>query len=125
MGYKIGTVSYGTTGLKTINLGTPSTPTNVTLIVQNKLGVNEGTLKHVSIGTSNGTTHRCTSYVKDGAGTAFDFDTSTKVISHYELSGGSPLEVLSATFDSFTSSGVKINVAVASNAYSIYIRADY
>lgn len=124
MGYKIGTTTQGTTGLKTINLGTPSTPTAVTFLVQNKYGVNEGTVRHVSIGTASASGQRCTSYLKDGALT-FDTDTTLKCISVYEWVGGVATEVMAAVFDSFTPTGVKINVTVANSAYLIYLRADY
>ncbi len=125
MGYKIGTFATNSTGLQTFNFGTTSTPTALTLVVQNKLGVNEGTLKHVSIGTATISGQRVTSYLKDGTGTAYPFDSTTQVISHYELSGGVPVEVMAATFDSFTSTGFKLNFIAASNAYSIYARVDY
>lgn len=124
MGYKIGTVSYGTTGLKTINLGAPSTPTRAVFVVQNKYGVNEGTLKHVSIGEATSMGQRCTSYVRDGAVVA-DYDDLTKVIRVYEISGGTPTLVMEADFDSFTSNGLKLNVTTANSAYQIYILADY
>lgn len=124
MSYKIGTVTYGTTGLKTINLGTTSTPTRADFVVQNKYGVNEGTLRHVSMGHADGSGQRCTSYVKDGA-TAYSYDVTDKCIVVYELSGGVPVVLLEASFDSFTSTGVKINITVANNAYLIYLRADY
>lgn len=125
MSYKIGTVTYGTTGLKTINLGATSTPTRADFIVQNKYGVNEGTLRHVSIGQADGSGQRCTSYIKDGSGTSYTYDVTNKCIVVYELSGGTPVVVLEANFDSFTSNGVKINVTVANSAYLIYLRADY
>lgn len=124
MAYKIGTVTYGTSGLKTINLGTTSTPTRADFVVQNRYGVNEGTLRHVSIGYADASGQRVTSYLKDGAVTA-DFDSTAKVISVYEIVGGVVTEVFSATFDSFTSTGVKINVTVPNVAYLIYLKVDY
>lgn len=122
MAYKIGTITLDIAGLRTFNLGTTSTPTSATLIVQNKNGVAE-TPFHVSMGTYDGSGQRCTSYLKDG--TTHTFDSTSKIVSHYELSGGSPVEVLSASFDSFTSTGIKLNVATTNLNYKVYIRVDY
>lgn len=123
MAYKLGTITLDTTGLKTFNLGASSTPTAASIVVQNKNGVAETTL-HVSIGTCSISGQRCTSYVKDGVG-PFTFDSTTKVVSHYEISGGVSTEVLSASFDSFTSNGIKLNVSIANANYKVYIRVDY
>lgn len=122
MGYKIGVVTLGSTGLKSINLGTPSTPTAVTFIVQNKTGTAEST-KHVSIGSYDSTNgQRCTSYVKPSGGSSSPFNVTNKVVSHYE---DGPTEVLAAEFDSFLSNGVKINVLTADTDYDVYVRVDY
>lgn len=123
MAYKIGTITLDTAGLRTFNLGASSTPTSAMLIVQNKNGVAEIPL-HVSMGTCSVSGQRCTSYLKDGA-TTFNADSTTKVVSQYELSGGVATEVLSASFDSFTSNGIKLNVATVNTNYKVYIRVDY
>lgn len=123
MATKTGTVTYGTTGLKTIVLGTTSTGYAARFVVQNKYGVNEGTLRHVSIGEATAATQRATSYLKNG--TTFNADSTTKCISHWEDIGGVPTEVLAATFDSFTSNGIKLNITTANNAYLIYLTVDY
>lgn len=123
MSYKLGTITLDTTGLKTFSLGTSSTPTAASIVVQNKNGVAETAL-HVSIGSCSISGQRCTSYIKDGVG-PFTFDSTTKVVSLYEISGGVATEVLSASFDSFTASGIKLNVSIANANYKVYIRADY
>lgn len=124
MGYKIGTVTYSSNGLKTIYLGTPTQPTSADIIVQNKYGVNEGVIRHVSIGHADSTGQRVTSYFKDATGQA-SFDSTSKIISHYERVGGAITEVMAATFDSFTANGIKLNITNANADYLIYIRADY
>ena len=122
MGYKIGTLTLDTAGLRTFNLGAPSTPTSAMLIVQNKNGVAETPL-HVSMGTCSVSGQRCTSYLKDG--TTHNYDSTTKVVSHYEMVGGTPTEILSASFDSFTSNGIKLDVTTTNTNYKVYIRVDY
>lgn len=124
MSYKIGTVTYSSNGLKNIYLGTPTQPTNVEIVVQNKFGVNEGVIRHVSIGNADASGQRATSYFKDGTGQA-SFDSTSKIISHYERVGVDITEVMSATFDSFTTNGIKLNITNANADYLIYIRVDY
>lgn len=123
MSYKLGTITLDTAGLRTFNLGASSTPTSAMIVVQNQNGIAETAL-HVSMGTASVSGQRCTSYVKDG-GSASTFDSTTKVVSQYEIVGGVPTEVLSATFDSFTSTGIKLNVTTTNANYKVYIRVDY
>lgn len=124
MGYKIGTKTFTTTGLVSVNLGAPSTPTHITAVVQNKNATNEGSLKHISIGTSDGTNHVCTSYIKNG--TVFDTRVTTgAIIKVYEHIAGVNTVVLEVAFDSFLSNGVKFNVITANGAYSAYLMAEY
>lgn len=124
MSYKIGTVTYATPGLKTIILGTPSTPQSVDIAVQNKYGVNEGVVRHVSMGHADSSGQRVTSYYKDNSGQD-SFDSDSKIISHYERVSGTITEVMAAEFDSFTSNGVKLYITKANSDYLIYIRVYY
>lgn len=123
MGYKIGIVTLGSSGSKTINLGTPSTPFAASFIVQNKAGTAES-IKHVSIGSADGAGQRVTSYFKD-TGAPSTFDTTTKCVSHYEKVGGVVTEILSATFTAFTATGLTVNVTIPNVNYDVYLRADY
>lgn len=126
MGYKIGTTTFSTTGLKTLNLGAPSTPVSASVVVQNKLATNEGALKHVSIGETDGTNHKCTSYLKDGSSPSFDTQSTTgTLVKVYEVVGGVNTVVLEANFDSFTANGIKINVVTANSSYPVYIKVEY
>lgn len=124
MSYKIGTVTYSTTGLKTIYMGTPTSPTSVDIIVQNKYGVNEGVMRHVSVGHADSDGQEVISYYKDNSGQA-SFNSTNKIISHYERVSGNITEVMAATFDSFTSSGIKLNITQANGDYLIYIKVEY
>jgi hypothetical protein len=123
MSYKIGIVTLGSTGNKTINLGTSSTPTALRLVVQNLAGTAES-VKHVSIGQADGTNQRATSYFKDASGTS-TFDATDRCISHYERIGGVVTEVLRAEFVAFTSTGVTLHVTTADVNYDVYITVDY
>lgn len=123
MGYKIGVITLGSAGSSTFNLGTPSTPTAASIIVQNKTATAEAA-KHVSIGSANGSSQRATSYFKDGASPSV-FDSTTKCVAHYERVGGAVTEVLSAAFVAFTSSGITLNVTTPNVNYNVYIRVDY
>lgn len=123
MGYKLAVSTLSSSGSNTLNMGTPSIPTSATLIVQNKTGTAE-TVKHISIGTADGSGQRVTSYFKDGT-TPTTFDSTSKCIAHYERVGGVITEILSATFTTFTSSGLTLNVTTPNANYNVYIRVDY
>lgn len=123
MSYRIGIITLGSTGSKTVNLGISSAPTSVSFIVQNKAGTAES-VKHVSIGSATTNGQRTTSYFKD-TGSPSVYDVTNKCISHYDRVNGSIIEVLSASFVSFTNNGFTINVTKANVDYDVYIRADY
>ncbi len=115
----------GTPGLKTFNLtGITTAPTWATLTVCEKSTTD--TAAHTSEGkilvTPNYTRQRCQSTYADTSG-ADSFNSSTHCVQHYERVSGSITKVLSASFDSFTSTGIKLNVDIPNADYQLLIEA--
>lgn len=110
-----GRLTLSITGLSTFVLGFQ--PTWATFRVTGKSG---DTVSHVSLGSTDGTNQNCGSTYMDTTGGA-SFDVNTKVVSHFERSGGTITEVLSASWDSWTATGVKLNVLIANTAYKVTI----
>lgn len=115
MAYATGRFTLSTTGLSTFVLGFQ--PTWATFRVTGKAA---DTANHMSLGGTDGTNQNCGSTYMDTTGGA-SFDVNTKVVSHYERSGGTITEVLSASWDSWTATGVKLNVATANTNYKVTI----
>lgn len=122
MAWEIGSQTLSTTGLKTINMGFASAPTSVMIVVQNKYATNESTVKHVSIASTDGTNHNCASYFKKGTDPSSKqrFTDGTVIYVQEEI-GGVIQPVFQATFNSFYTNGIKLNVSQANSAYPVYI----
>lgn len=126
MGFVAGNTTFSTAGNKVINLGTPSTPTSVALIVQNKLATNEGTLKHVSYGLTDGSTHSCIPYIKNGTNPSFSTElTGGTLVKVYEEIGGVNVVVLEVAFVSLSGSILTCNVITANSNYPAYLISKY
>ena len=110
-----GQITLSTTGLKSFNLGMQ--PTWVRFYVGQRTGTTE-IINHTSTGITDGIHQYCISTFTDANGSTTK--NSNKVVSHYERIGGI-VEVLSATFDSFYTSGIKLNVTVANANYPVII----
>ena len=124
MAQKTAVTTLGQAGIRNINLGATSTPYAVSIVVQNKTATAEST-KHVSIGSATTSGQRVTSYIKEPPNSSTTYDDLTKIISQYEWVSGAPVEVLSASFNGFTSNGVSLNVTQTNTNYDVYIRVDY
>lgn len=126
MGVKSGNIVFGATGAKIINLGTPSAATWVGIVVQNKQATNEGNLRHVSLGTTDGTNHFCASYIKDGTDPSFSQDfTDGTLVNVYEEIGGVNTVVLKVAFTSLAGSLLTCNVITANSGYTAYLVTKY
>lgn len=113
MDYNTGRVTIGSTPTQTVIVGFQPTWARFTVT-----GKGTDTVNHISIGTTDGTHQNTNSTFSDTTG-GLSVSTNTKVISHYERVSGTIAEVLSASFNSFTSTGVEINVAIANTGYSV------
>lgn len=102
------------TGIKTISVGFQ--PTWATFKVCSK--VSSQNFSHLSIGETDGTAQWVESTFQDTTG-GQSVNSTSKVISHYERVGGVLTEVLSASFDSFTATAVKLNVSVGNGNYQV------
>lgn len=114
-----GTTTFGTTGIKSLNLGFK--PALVQLRVCAKYNTPQ-TFSHLSLGESDSYSQQVTSTYQDTTG-GYSKNDLTKVVSHYERVGGVITEVLSAEFHSFTASGVKINVLIGNPNYQVILTA--
>lgn len=115
MAHASGRFTLSGTGLSTFALGFQ--PTWANFRVTGKAG---DTVCHGSWGGTDGTNQNCGSTYMDTTGGA-SFDVNTKVVSHYDRVAGTITEVLSASFDSFVATGVKLNVAIANTNYKVTI----
>lgn len=119
MAYKRGVTSVSTTGLKT--LPTTFTPIGYRIWVGSTTTANEGFL-HYSEGGSDGT--NSTSQWGYSDATLHDCGrSSTTVITHKINSGGTLVNDVVATHDSFTATGPKINVTTLGTTYGLEYEA--
>lgn len=77
---------------------------------------------HLSLGETDGVAQQVSSIFHDSQGNRSD-DDLTKVVSHYERVNGVITEVLSASFHSFTATGIKLTVHIGNPNYQVYITA--
>lgn len=116
-----GYITLAATGLNTFNLGFSTAPTWAEFIVSEK--TTGDNVAHLSIGSALlSTNQHCNSTYAD----AIDGDTfksNAFVVQHYERVSGSITKILSASFDSFTTSGIKLNVDIANNTYQVLVKA--
>lgn len=116
-----GFITLNLSGLRTFNLGLPSAPTWANFIVTER-STGE-TVAHISIGKTLGPTKQhCMSTFADSSGQD-SFRSNTHVVRHYERIGGVITLILSASFDSFTASGIRLNVDVANANYQVLVEA--
>lgn len=111
-----GTTTFTGTGIKTISVGFQ--PTWARFVVCSK--TSSQNFSHMSIGETDGTTQWCASSFQDTTG-GQSINTTSKVVSHHERSGGVITEVLSASFDSFTATAIKLNVSVGNGNYQVLL----
>ncbi len=114
----LGNITLGSSGLQTFNLGLA--PTWATLTVCEKVGADSAA--HKSEGKMTATKQVCHSTFSDTTGSD-SFNSSAHVVQHYERVGGAITKILSASFDSFTASGIKLNVDTANPNYQVLVEA--
>jgi len=119
MAYWAGAITLSSTGTaKSFPVGFQ--PTWAEFRVGQKSGTTE-TVNHLSLGEVDTTGYQyCTSTFTDASGST-TVNYSTKVVSHRERSGGI-VEVLSASFNSFYSTGIKLDVSIANSNYPVVLR---
>lgn len=111
-----GLITLTGTGLKTISVGFQ--PTWARLEVCAKT-TPQG-FSHTSAGETDGSSQFVLSTFQDTTG-GYSVNSASKVVSHYERVGGTITEVLAASFDSFTASGIKLNVITGNSAYQVLL----
>lgn len=107
-------------GIVTINLGMTSAPTWAHFRVCEKFTGDN--VAHFSFGTADASFQFCMSAFADPSGSD-SFNSNSRVIQHYERYSGSITKMLSASFDSFTTNGLKLNVDIAHGGYQVLIEA--
>jgi hypothetical protein len=113
-----GTVTFGTLGIKTISVGFQ--PTWAEFRVCQKVATPQA-FTHLSLGGCTPTAQNVTSTFQDTAG-GTSVNDLTKVVSHFERDGsGNIIEVLSASFDSFTATALKVNVTIGNPNYQVIL----
>lgn len=119
MAFVAGTLTLSSAGNgKTFNLGIA--PTWVRFTVCEKSG---GDLEsHRSYGVAAASFQFSMSDFADATG-GDSFNSNAHVVQHYERSGGVITKVLSASFNSFTASGIKLNVDIANANYQVLVEA--
>lgn len=117
MRYWAGPLTLSATGIgKQFALGFQ--PTWATLTV---CGKSSDTASHKSRGVIDNTNYQyCQSTFMDTYG-GKSVNTETKCVSHYERVAGTIEEVLSASFNSFYVSGIKLDVTIANSSYPVLI----
>jgi hypothetical protein len=115
MSYFMGTVSYGTTGVKTITVGFQPVAAHITVGKKNAASMPA----QLSIGVTNGTTTRCNSLYADTSGS--QSNENAQLVSVLERVSGTISETAAATFDSFTATQFKFNVTTANSGYQYMI----
>lgn len=119
MNYFTGTISYSSTGTKTLSIGFQ--PTLLRITVSSSFGGADSYV-HYCTGWTDGTSSFYHSLFADGSGRQ-SINGSGKLVSHYERSGSTLTEVLAVTFNSFTATQAKINVTTANPNYQLFIEA--
>lgn len=119
MAYKTGTASYGSTGTKTITVGFQ--PVGLRITTGAAFGGPDGYF-HYSTGRTDGTVQTCNWGFVDNSLRDSD-NSSSKLVSVRENSGGSLVEVVNVSFNSFTATQFKINVNTADANYQLFWEA--
>lgn len=119
----LGSTTLTLTPTQTISLGFQ--PTWAIITVSEKSGSdNAAHTSEGKVNTNPGPTvyQYCQSTFADADG-ADTFKSSAHLVQHYERVGGVITKVLSASFHSFTPSGIKLNVDIPNNNYQVLIEA--
>lgn len=119
MNYQNGTVTFGSTGIKTIT--TTFQPLYIRLTVGQAFGSTD-TDTHLSIGSGTATKYHVHSIFNDTVN-ALTFDSASYVLYHLEFDGVNVSPVLTGTIDSLNATSFKINVSLADATYQIYWEA--
>lgn len=118
----LGNITLNSAGTgKTFNLGLATPPTWAHFTVCEK--TTGDTVAHFSFGKATATKQVCQSTYSDTIGSD-SFNSSAHVVQHYERVGGVITKVLSASFNSFTSSGIKLNVSIPNADYQVLVEAE-
>lgn len=119
MANTFGPVTLALTGLRTTTIGIA--PTSLRFIIGAKNSSSTVIQSAHGAVDSSGFQSVLTWY---GDSTGFQSTTSTsKCISVWERVSGTLTEVLSASFDSYTASGFKLNITTANSNYQVFIEA--
>lgn len=113
MSYAAGQVTITQSPTQTISL--PFTPTWARFTVSAK---GSDSVTHFSFGATDGTNQSNQSTYGDTTG-GKSVTSTTKLISHYERVSGTITEVLSASFNSFVTNGIKLNVTTINTSYPV------
>lgn len=117
------TTSFGTTGVKTIDVGFQ--PIGMRITVCQKFNTSQ-TFSHWSYGVVGSYEAEllqfCHSTFQDTTG-GQSKTYSDRIVSHWERVAGTLTEKVAATFDSFTTTELKINVTTADANYQFLIEA--
>lgn len=115
----VATTSLGTAGTGVV-VATPGFQgKQVEIKVSQRFGVDDPEM-HFCLGWSDGTRQNCDSLFADGV-TFNSKKVTNKIVSLYEKQGGVLVEVLSASFHSFTATQLKLNVLTANPSYQVSI----
>ncbi len=111
------TYLWTATGTQTLSLGFQ--PKRVRFTCSQKDSGSNDTIAHKSDGTvtngSSGTWSECESFYTDTTGSqSFRFD--DRLVSHYERVGGTITEIFRINFNSWTTNGMKVDIAVLSGS---------
>ena len=120
MNYFNTTAGYGSAGLQSIACG--FAPTMVRCTVGKKNGVTQN-FAHFSIGSGDMNFCNVDSVYQDTMGGTTRTDSSAyKLVSHFERNGSNVItEVLAVSLDSFTATGIVLNITTGNPNYSIFI----
>ena len=113
-----GRATFSIAGNQTIVVGFQPTWANFKVCANN---AGTDAVSHWSEGDTDGTNQNFNSTFSDGAGHSRSRNGNTKVLEHYEYSGGAFVTVLSTSFVSFTPTGITLNNAVPSSNYKVVV----
>jgi|GEM_PF-5667894 len=117
MAHVLGPITLSSVGTgKTFNLGTPSAPHFLICTVVSSTGTDGE--NHRSEGKATATYQFCMSTCGDKSR-----NSSAHVVRHYVAGSSTP--VLEASFNSFTATGIKLDVTIANTGYQVLIDAEY
>lgn len=117
MNYYAGTISHGSTGIKTITCGFQ--PVSAKITVSAQFSTTDSVL-HKSEGWTNGTNQFYNTIFSDATGRQ-TISGSSKMVSHYDRVAGTITEVVNVTFNSFTATQFKYNVNTANANYQLFV----